>query len=115
VISHGVLKNGDLEQVKEFVEKKLVDINKEIDGRPPILYAADYGQKEVILYLIEKGADLNAKDKHGISALLAAIWEGHTDCVRLLLQRGASKQGTAPDGTSYYAAAEKEAIKELLK
>jgi len=28
-----------------------------------------------------------AKDKHGISALLAAIWEGHTDCVKLLLER----------------------------
>jgi len=28
-----------------------------------------------------------AKDKHGISALLAAIWEGHTDCVKLLLEQ----------------------------
>nr|CAD7447261.1 unnamed protein product [Timema bartmani] len=26
------------------------------------------------------------KDKHGISALLAAIWEGHTSCVKLLLE-----------------------------
>jgi ankyrin repeat protein len=28
-----------------------------------------------------------AKDKHGISALLAAIWEGHTHCVKLLLEQ----------------------------
>uniref|UniRef100_T1JLU3 Uncharacterized protein n=1 Tax=Strigamia maritima TaxID=126957 RepID=T1JLU3_STRMM len=109
------LKNGDLEQVKDFVERQLIDINKDIDGRPPLHYAADYGQKEVIQYLIEKGADLNSKDKHGISALLAAIWEGHTDCVRLLLQKGANKQGTTPDGSSYYEAAEKEEIKVLLK
>lgn len=27
-----------------------------------------------------------AQDKHGISALLAAIWEGHTDCVKILLK-----------------------------
>lgn len=26
-----------------------------------------------------------ALDKHGISALLAAIWEGHTNCVKILL------------------------------
>ncbi|CAG0900308.1 unnamed protein product [Darwinula stevensoni] len=70
------LKNGDLEQVKEHVEK--------------------------------------AKDKHGISALLAAIWEGHTDCVKLLLQHGANKSGSTPDGISYLEAAEKEDIRALL-
>jgi len=109
------LKNGDLDQVRDFVESKRADINKEIDGRPPIHYAADYGQKEVIQYLIEKGVDLNAKDKHGISALLAAIWEGHTDCVKLMIEKGAKKNGNAPDGTTYYDAAEKEEIKQLLK
>lgn len=28
---------------------------------------------------------LQALDKHGISSLLAAIWEGHTNCVKILL------------------------------
>ncbi|XP_046979424.1 myotrophin [Schistocerca americana] len=109
------IKNGDLDQVKDIIEKKQIDVNKEIDGRPPIHYAADYGQGEVISYLVTKGADVNAKDKHGISALLAAIWEGHTDCVRLLLEKGASKEGTAPDGTTYLASAEKDEIKQLLQ
>ncbi|KAJ9594080.1 hypothetical protein L9F63_014492 [Diploptera punctata] len=109
------IKNGDLDQVKDIVEQKEIDVNKEIDGRPPLHYAADYGQGDVIQYLLSKGADVNAKDKHGISALLAAIWEGHTDCVKLLLERGAQKDGSAPDGTSYVDAAEKEEIKQLLK
>ena len=30
---------------------------------------------------------MNAKDKHGISVLLAAIWEGHTKCVEFLIQK----------------------------
>jgi len=109
------IKNGDLDQVKDIVEQKEIDVNKEIDGRPPLHYAADYGQGDVIEYLLSKGANVNAKDKHGISALLAAIWEGHTDCVKLLLERGAVKDGSAPDGTSYVDAAEKEEIKQLLK
>ncbi|XP_066991004.1 myotrophin [Anabrus simplex] len=109
------IKIGDLDQVKDIVEKKEIDVNKEIDGRPPIHYAADYGQEDVITYLISKGADVNAKDKHGISALLAAIWEGHTSCVKLLLDQGASREGSAPDGTSYIDAADKEEIKLLLK
>ncbi|GAU98812.1 hypothetical protein RvY_09905 [Ramazzottius varieornatus] len=109
------LKNGDLDQLKDLIDKKAIDIRKPVDGRAPIHYAADYGQKEVIEYLISKGADVNAVDKHGISALLAAIWEGHTDCVRLLLQKGASKDGKSPDGTSYLDCAEKTEIKSLLR
>lgn len=34
-------------------------MNEDIDGRPPILYAADYGQTDVIKYLISAGADVN--------------------------------------------------------
>ena len=72
---------------------------------------------------------MNSADKHGISPLLAAIWEGHTSCVQFLLEKvrknteikmltclqGASKCGTAPDGSSYIEAAEKEEIKALLR
>jgi ankyrin repeat protein len=28
---------------------------------------------------------VNARDAHGITPLLAAIWEGHTDVVKILL------------------------------
>ncbi|XP_022187213.1 myotrophin [Nilaparvata lugens] len=109
------IKNGDLEIVRDYVESKEIDLNKEIDGRPPLHYAADYGQDHVIQYLIQKGADVNIKDKHGISVLLAAIWEGHTNCVKTLLDKGACKDGVAPDGTSYLDAADKDEIKKLLQ
>jgi len=109
------VKNGDLDQVKELVEGKGADVNQTIDGRLPLHYASDYGQLEVLQYLAEKGAKLNEMDKHGISPLLAAVWEGHTHCVKFLLDKGASKAGTAPDGTSYVEAAEKEEIKALLR
>ena len=58
---------------------------------------------------------LQAIDKHGITTLLAAIWEGHTPCVELLLEKGAESSGTCPDGTTYLDAAEKEEIKKLLR
>ncbi|XP_055375467.1 myotrophin [Condylostylus longicornis] len=109
------IKNGELDQVKDYIEKTNVDLNNEISGRCPVHYAADYGQKEILEFLISKGVDVNLKDKHGITALLAAIWEGHTECVRLLLANGAVKEGTTPDGTNYIDAAEKDEIKELLR
>lgn len=54
-------------------------------------------------------------DKHGISAVLPAIWEGHTECVKLMLDSGADKNGKTPDGKSYLEVAEKEDIINLLK
>ena len=77
------------------------DLNAELSGgRSAIHYAGDMGQTDVAKYLVEKGADINVrpniphkyfvlilqkKDVHGITALLAAIWEGHTSTVEFLL------------------------------
>ncbi|GAB1608494.1 myotrophin-like [Argonauta hians] len=110
-----IIKNGDLNATQEFVEKKSLDINEEISGRFPIHHAADYGQLEIIKYLHSKGANINKADKHGITALLAATWEGHTDCVRYLVSMGANKQITAPDGRSIFECAPTDEIKSLLK
>ena len=64
-----------------------MDVNVDIDGRSPLHLAADFGQTEVVEYLVSKGANANAKDKHGISVILSAIYEGHTDCVKFLIQK----------------------------
>jgi len=109
------IKNGEIEQVKELVEKKAFDVNAQIDGRLPLHYASDYGQLGVLQYLVSKGSTVDCADKHGISPVLAAIWEGHTECVKFLLQNGASKKGSCPDGSTYEEAAEKSEIKALLQ
>jgi len=110
------IKNGDLDEVKKIVEKGNCDLNALIQGgRAPLHFAADYGQTEVLEYLISKGADVNALDKHGISPLLSAIFEGHTASVKLLLSKGADKNGKAPSGDSFIDSAEKDEIKALLK
>jgi len=109
------VKNGELMDVRNFVEQEKKDINAQIEGRCPIHYAADYGQTEVIKYLISKGANINVLDKHGISALLAATWEGHKDCVKYLLSQGADKNLKAPDGRPISECAETDEIKQLLQ
>lgn len=37
-------------------------INESVDGRNLIHYAADYGQEQVLEYLISKSADVNVSD-----------------------------------------------------
>lgn len=108
------VKNGDIDSLNAIVEGDAGVVNKFSSGRPPMCVAADYNQSEVIEYLLSKGANLNVTDKHGITPLLAAIYEGHTSCVQLLLSRGADKSGKAPGGESYVECAEKEEIKALL-
>ena len=39
--------------------------------------------------MVDKGADINAKDKRGMTALVRAFLEDHFGIVRLLLQLGA--------------------------
>ncbi|XP_034529661.1 myotrophin [Notolabrus celidotus] len=110
------LKTGDLEEVKA----KMVtaeDVNRTLDGgRKPLHYAADYNQSDVALYLLSKGADINATDKHGFTPLICACYESNVACVKVLLEKGADKDLRAPDGASAFeAAAESDAIKALLK
>lgn len=108
------VKNGDLDQVRTFVEKDKSVVSKDVNGRFPLIVASDYGQTEIIDLLISKGADVNTSDKYGITPLLSAIYEGHTDSVKLLLQKGAKKTGKAPDGSSYLECAPSDDIKALL-
>merc|ERR1712086_50628 len=60
------LKNGDLDRVKEIIEADKSLVKTTIDGRTTLHLAADYGQLEVLEYLAAQGADIDAKDKHGI-------------------------------------------------
>ncbi|KAH8408171.1 hypothetical protein KR222_006143 [Zaprionus bogoriensis] len=108
------IKNGELDAVQTTFSSDTQKVNKEIKGRYPIHYAADFGQLSVLKFLIKLGADVNNKDKHGITPLLAAVWEGHTNCVEYLLEKGADRNGTTPDGQSYADVAEKDEIKKLL-
>ena len=106
---HKALKVGWLEVAKLLVEKG-ADINaKNDEGETPLIIATAKGfqdkQKnlksendikkenyyfEFIKFLIEKGADINAKTNYGNSALFLALLKGHEKCSEYLLKMGAN-------------------------
>ncbi|XP_044516290.1 myotrophin-like [Gracilinanus agilis] len=109
------LKNGDLDEVKDYVAKG-GDVNGTLEGgRKPLHYAADCGQLEILEFLLLKGADSNAPDKHRIAPLLSAGYEGHVSRVKLLLSKGADKTVKGPDGLTAFEATDNQAIKALLQ
>jgi uncharacterized protein len=85
-----------------------------VDAPPPLVLAAERGDRDVVSALLGAGAPLEEKDPSGRTALLAAITSARPDSedaaaiVKMLLARGANPNRRAEDGTRpLYAAAER--------
>lgn len=59
------------------------------------LEATTAGDIRRVCELLDAGAEIDALDKHGQTALMNAAHRGDTELVRLLIQRGASLNRTA--------------------
>jgi hypothetical protein len=57
---------------------------------PPSVKAAEKGDVKALQAALDAGADINAKGKWGMTALMLAARDGHEVCVDLLLQRSAN-------------------------
>jgi uncharacterized protein len=65
--------------------------------------AAANGEAMVVIYLLSRGADLNAESRQGVTPLMCAAAWGHVEVTKLLLEKGADwaktdhRGGTAAD------------------
>lgn len=60
-------------------------------GRTPlVLMTREVGNPELAALLLDHGADIDARDRYGATALHLAAWRGFADLVDLLLDRGAA-------------------------
>lgn len=57
--------------------------------------ATRQGDLEKVRSLLAKGADINARDRYGQTALMNAAHAGHVELVRLLIEQGADLNTTA--------------------
>ena len=53
--------------------------------------ASGNGHKDVVSMLLDAGAQVDAKDNSGSTALMIASWNGHKDVVEVLKKHGAKE------------------------
>jgi ankyrin repeat protein len=67
---------------------------------PPLIRAIRLDHAGIAAALIDKGADVNARDATGTPALMLAAQRGQTALVKLLLDRGADVHATDQHGNT---------------
>ncbi len=69
----------------------LFSLNSYADDAKDLIDAAKKGDTAGIKALLDKGADVNAKNNNGVTALIWASKKGHTGIVQLLKKAGAKE------------------------
>ena len=65
---------------------------------PAMMITSEHCHDEVVLVLLEAGADIHLANNTGVTALMSASEQGHVEVVSLLLQAGADKNMADIDG-----------------
>lgn len=82
---------GDLAQVTALLTETPTLVSSRGNNQwTPLFFAARAGQKEVVIYLLDHGAEVNATDNTGATPLHVAAENGHPQTIDTLLNRGAS-------------------------
>lgn len=66
----------------------------------PLFLAAGEGRLEVVRYLLDQGADVNAREQRGGTALTEAVFNGRLAAAKELMFRGADLNAIGDGGTA---------------
>jgi ankyrin repeat protein len=92
-------------------------VNSHGNGCQPLFLAAGGGRLDVVRYLLDQGADVNARDDRGRTALIEATFYGNAGVIKELVLRGADINANSDEGTALDISinAKDEGLSELLK
>lgn len=106
LLAHG----ADVNYVVEYSEVFGRD-----DGATPLYYAVKYNQINTVQLLLDYGANINFVAPRKPPVLILAAQMGHTEIVRLLLEKGANKNIRNAEGKDAWKLSANLECKQLLK
>ncbi|MEM6686131.1 MAG: ankyrin repeat domain-containing protein [Bacteroidota bacterium] len=77
------ISKGDFDVVKKMIEFG-ENVNKTSNGKTPLMYAARFNRVEIINLLLENGAEVESKDRGGLTAIDYAKISKATDAEKVL-------------------------------
>ncbi len=92
-------------------------VDDHVNGSAPLVLAAGAGRLDIVRYLLDEGADVNARERQGNTALTEATYYGHVAIMKELLLRGADVNAVTANGTAFDIAFSRNdsALMDLLK
>jgi len=86
---HSAVQKGQLQRVKNLVEKHGVPVNiQNNQGITPLMVAANNGKTNIVRYLIRKGANVRRESRNGKRAIHNAARYDHVNIIRMILSAG---------------------------
>ena len=85
-----------------------IEVKEKSTGTTPLLNTSSIGLNKIVQLLLDKGADMEAKNNNGFSALFLAVINKHEPVVRTLFEKGGNLQAqTETKSTPIHGAAER--------
>jgi ankyrin repeat protein len=106
-----------LDEVISQISRDGLNARLELRDETPLIWAVSEGYPDVAIALINAGADLNARNSDGNTALLRSACEGRPELTRVLIDAGAQLNIQNNDGYTALILARRrghEDIAELL-
>jgi ankyrin repeat protein len=97
-----------IDKVKSLLNQGIRPDQRDVNCYTPLIWAGSQGDYEIVRLLLDKGADINAFNRDGHTALTSAVlnlalgeFKGrHIDVIKLLIERGANINWKSIDGTA---------------
>ena len=101
----------------QFLHFAGANVNARGDCCMPLFLAAGEGRLPAVRYLLDQGAEVNAREEFGDTALTEAAYNGQLAVAKELLFRGAEANAVGREGTALDVAIIRNntAVADLLK
>lgn len=93
---------GDMKELSKALNSSFqVDMPiTKLNGLTSLALASKLNQEDIVKYLIFRGTKLNARDMLGMTPLMHAVLNAHFDCIKVLVENGASIDQADQFGTT---------------